>query len=311
MAGSRRTPGLSAFSRNTITSAQYASHGSQLRSSHMSSLQTQFSVFQSLLHQFSVTHAKDIRSNPTFRAEFARMCNAIGVDPLISSNTKKSGPSGTNSFWSQMLGGSVNDFYFELAVRIVEVCRETRAENGGMMAVDEIAKRVQKGRGIGGGMEVSEYVEYLPTQMQSWADESDSDDILRAVKSLEPLGSGFGIMKFGTKQMIRSVPKELNTDQAVVLEVVQVLGYVTISMLQLNLHWNRARAVAVLDDLMSDSLVWIDLQADETEYWTVSPQLPLPPLHELITDHPQPTVIQEVVELPWGEENHVYSTVSA
>lgn len=166
MANSRRTPGLSAFSRNTITTAQYASHGSQLRNSHSTSLQTQLSVFQSLLHQFSITHARDIRSNPTFRAEFARMCNAIGVDPLISSNTKKGGQGGTGSFWSQMLGGSVNDFYFELAVRVVEVCRETRAENGGMMAVDEIAKRVQKGRGIGGGMEVSEYVHMRNVNLQ-------------------------------------------------------------------------------------------------------------------------------------------------
>lgn len=52
----------------------------------------------------------------------------------------------------------MNDFYFELAVRVVEVCRDTRAENGGLMAVEEIVKRVQKGRGIGGGIEVSEYV---------------------------------------------------------------------------------------------------------------------------------------------------------
>lgn len=152
----RRKPGVAAFSRSTITSAQYASHGDQLRSNQKSSLDTQLSVFQGLLHQFSVSHAKEIRSNPTFRAEFARMCNAIGVDPLASSNTKKSGSGG--SLWSQMLGGSVNDFYFELAVRVVEVCRQTRAENGGMMAVNEVAKRVQKGRGIGGGMEVSEYV---------------------------------------------------------------------------------------------------------------------------------------------------------
>ncbi len=163
MANNRRTPGLSAFSRNTISTAQYASHGSQLRNSHTTSLQTQLAVFQSLLHQFSVTHAKEIRSNPTFRAEFARMCNAIGVDPLVSSNTKRSTSNGGGNFWSQMLGGSVNDFYFELAVRVVEVCRVTRAENGGMMAVNEIAKRVQKGRGIGGGMEVSEYVERSST----------------------------------------------------------------------------------------------------------------------------------------------------
>lgn len=89
------------------------------------------------------------------------MCNAIGVDPLASSNHKSAkGAKGEGgSFWAQMLGASVNDFYFELAVRVVEVCRETRAENGGMIAVNEVQKRVEKGKGIGGGMEVSKYVD--------------------------------------------------------------------------------------------------------------------------------------------------------
>lgn len=95
-----------------------------------------------------------------------------------------------------------------------------------------------------------------------------SDDILRAVKSLEPLGSGFTILNLGHKQMIRSVPKELNTDQSTVLEAIQVLGHVTMSMLQINLNWERPRAIAVIDDLMADSLVWVDKQADETEYWS-------------------------------------------
>ena len=251
MASERRKPGLAAFSRNTLTSAQYASHGNQLRQTHIESLQTQLSVFQELLHQFSKTHAKDIKSNPQFRAEFARMCNAIGVDPLVSSNTKKpSSAEGAGSFWAQMLGGSVNDFYFELAVRVVEVCRDTRTENGGMIAISEVTQRVQKGRGIGGGMEVSE------------------EDILQAVKSLKPLCSGFSEIKLGSKTMIRSIPKELNHDQSVVLEAVQVLGYVTISMLQINLRWARPRAHAVLNDLVEDSLLWVDTQAEETEYWT-------------------------------------------
>ncbi len=171
MSSNRRGVGLSAFTRNTLTSAQYASHGNTLRSEHLDSLQTQLSVFQQLLHQFSITHGKEIRSNPSFRAEFARMCAAIGVDPLASSrprgdadggggsSSSKSGGNAGASFWAQMLGGSVNDFYFELAVRVVEVCRETRAENGGMIAVAEVRQRVQKGKGIGGGMEVSEYVD--------------------------------------------------------------------------------------------------------------------------------------------------------
>src|SRR4051794_9717026 len=119
---SRKGVGLAAFDRSRITSAQYASHGNNLRSSHSTSLATQLSVFRSLLQQFAQTHAKDIRSNPTFRAEFARMCAAIGVDPLASSG--RAGSSGGGSIWSQLLGRSVNDFYFELAVKVVEVWGE-------------------------------------------------------------------------------------------------------------------------------------------------------------------------------------------
>jgi ESCRT-II complex subunit VPS22 len=157
MSSSRRGVGLSAFTSEALNAA-YTTHGTSIRTAHVESLQTQLSVFQQLLHQFSITHAKDIRSNPTFRAEFARMCTAIGVDPLASSHTSTKDGGGKGSFWAQMLGGSVNDFYFELAVRVVEVCRGSRAENGGLIGVEEVKRLVQEGRGVGGGMEVSEYV---------------------------------------------------------------------------------------------------------------------------------------------------------
>lgn len=97
-----------------------------------------------------------------------------------------------------------------------------------------------------------------------------SDDILQAVKSLEPLGSGFSIIRVGRKQYVRSVPKELNTDEAMILELIQMLGCVSVSVLQLNLNWERARAQTVVNDLLADGLVWVDAQADENEYW--SPQ---------------------------------------
>lgn len=38
-------------------------------------------------------------------------------------------------------------------------------------------------------------------------------------------------------------------------------------MLHANLGWDRARVQTVVDDLLSDSLVWVDEQADEKEYW--------------------------------------------
>lgn len=51
----------------------------------------------------------------------------------------------------------MNDFYFEVAVRVVELCRETRSENGGLIGVEECRRRVGKGRAIGSGLEVTEY----------------------------------------------------------------------------------------------------------------------------------------------------------
>lgn len=151
---SRKGVGLAAFDRSRITSAQYASHGNTLRSANAQALETQLSVFRSLLQQFAQTHAKDIRSSPSFRAQFARMCAAIGVDPLASSNSGSSS-SGGGSIWAQLLGRSVNDFYFELAVRVVEVCGETRSENGGLIEVRKVKESIMRGR-MEGSQEVTE-----------------------------------------------------------------------------------------------------------------------------------------------------------
>jgi ESCRT-II complex subunit VPS22 len=82
------------------------------------------------------------------------MCAAIGVDPLASSSG--AGGKDGGSFWAQMLGGSVNDFYFELAVRVVEVCGATREENGGLIGVKEVRDRIMSTR-MEGGAEITEY----------------------------------------------------------------------------------------------------------------------------------------------------------
>jgi ESCRT-II complex subunit VPS22 len=258
----RRTPGLSSLSTNRLQTHHYTNHGASLRTRNAQSLETQLSVFQSLVHNFALTHSKDIRANPAFRAEFARMCSALNIDFLASSYHKEGSGSGSSSslngkgassgesIWASLLGGSVHDFYFNLGVTIVEVCRATRAENGGLISLSDLKTHVKRGRAIGSAMDVSDA------------------DIEQAVRALEPLGSGFNIVKIGHRSLIRSVPKELNTDQSTVLEAVQVMGYVTVSMLQLNLGWGRPRAVAVVEDLMADSLVWVDTQAGENEYWS-------------------------------------------
>ncbi|UKZ68438.1 uncharacterized protein TrAtP1_009474 [Trichoderma atroviride] len=237
---SRKGVGIAAFDRSRITSAQFASHGSSLRATNAQALETQLAVFRSLLQQFAATHAKDIRSDPSFRAQFARMCSAIGVDPLASSNSHNSNSSGS-SVWAQLLGKTVNDFYFELAVRIVEVCGATRAENGGLIGLKELRDRVSKGRMEG-------------------ADSISDDDVRRAVETLKPLGGSYAVVTVGRKEYVRSVPRELSTDQAAVVEAAQVLGYVSVGMLQDNLGWEVARCKTVIEDLMAGGMLWVDKQ---------------------------------------------------
>ena len=52
--------------------------------------------------------------------------------------------------------------------------------------------------------------------------EITEDDVLRSVKTLAPLGSGFQVLQIGDKKMVSSVPRELNRDQSVILGLVQV-----------------------------------------------------------------------------------------
>lgn len=248
---SRKGVGIGAFDRSRLTSRQFASHGTTLRATNTTALSTQLTVFRSLLQQFAAIHAKDIRSDPAFRAQFARMCAAIGVDPLASS--AGGGDKGEGGgLWAQLLGGSVNDFYFELAVRVVEVCGRTRGENGGLIGLKELTERVGQGR-----LESSPQI--------------SPDDVRRAVETLQPLGGSYAVFKIGHKEYIRSVPRELSTDQTAVVEAVQVLGYVSVGMLRDNLGWERARCRDVIEDLMGRGMLWVDMQTKgEWEYWSPS-----------------------------------------
>jgi ESCRT-II complex subunit VPS22 len=257
----RRGVGLGAFTTNRNLTQSYSTLGANIKSSQSASLATQLEVFQGLLHNFALEHRDKIKSNAQFRGEFARMCVAIGVDPLAGSYQSSSGASttgkGVGGLWAKVLGHDVNDFYFSIAVRLVELCLTTRPLNGGLLGVREAREAITKNDKVGNAFtSVSE------------------DDILRAVRSLEPLGSGFKVVEIGGRGFIRSVPKELNTDQSTVLEVLALLQGtgVSVGLLRDNLGWEEARCVTVLEDLLADSLVWADYQCarGEAEYW--SPQ---------------------------------------
>lgn len=48
------------------------------------------------------------------------------------------------------------------------------------------------------------------------------DDLMRAIKKLKVMGSGFGMIPVGGSYLVQSVPAELNMDHTVVLQLAEV-----------------------------------------------------------------------------------------
>jgi len=94
------------------------------------------------------------------------------------------------------------------------------------------------------------------------------DDIVRAIGALEPLGPGLTVVTLPNGgRYIRSIPKELNPDQATVLEVAGITGFASVGLLKLNLGWEEERSKSVLEELVVEGMVWVDDAGEERDYW--------------------------------------------
>ena len=88
-------------------------------------LDEQLNVFQLKLVQFAKDHNKELKEHPEFRMKFIKMCTSIGIDPI-------------SLFDKERHLFDVNDFYYEICVKVIEVCRETKDLNGGVISFDEL-----------------------------------------------------------------------------------------------------------------------------------------------------------------------------
>lgn len=111
-----------------------AKKGAELNEAKWAQMRAQMKAFQAHLEAFAHAHKDSIQNDPAFRAQFHKMCATIGVDPLTS----------RKGIWSELLG--VGDYYYELAVRAIEVCVATRGINGGFLALDELVRALRKKR---------------------------------------------------------------------------------------------------------------------------------------------------------------------
>ena len=111
-------------------------------------------MFKNGLEKFSRKYQRQISQNPSLRAHFTKMCSKIGVDPLVckpidyfflfKALTKTILFLAAKGFWTEILG--IGDFYYELAVQIVEICFSMRVETGGFLEINVLISKLKKMR---------------------------------------------------------------------------------------------------------------------------------------------------------------------
>lgn len=242
---------MSAIQNQRKKEEKFEEKSSELAENQLMKLNEQMDVFRKHLQEFASKHRKEIRKDPLFRRSFQEMCASVGVDPLQSSN----------NFWSKLLG--VGNFYYELAVQIVEVSMATSHRNGGIMTIHELLNRVKASRNVA----------KIKSSSAS-NDEITVDDILRAIEKLSKLGGGIRAIPSGKTFIIQSVAAELSMDNVTVMSKAQESGgHVDQVLLIDSLGWSPERAEKALNDLIMEAIVWIDKQTPTGAVWYWFPGL--------------------------------------
>ena len=299
----RRGPGLAALERSSQSAQQYTSLSSELSTQQLQDLKNQLETFGSSLRSFASSHRNDIKRDPAFRHAFQKMCASIGIDPLSGPNARGTSGNGgiggkINGIWSDLLG--LGDWQYELGIQIIDVCVSTKHLNGGLIRVEDLIRgvlRLRTGKDPFSikGKEVEKNLDYS----------IDEEDIIRSLKVLKPLGSGYQILEIGSQKWIRSIPKEFNEDESLVLNLLSNsrfsmmdeigLPFLTVDGLiparrDLNLKeskdadreallvkttWTAERSKTVLEDMVNgdDSgtgLLWIDEGTSPARYYSLA-----------------------------------------
>jgi ESCRT-II complex subunit VPS22 len=153
----------------------------------------------------------------------------------------------------------VGDFYFELGIKIIQICLQTRSANGGIITLRELVARVREKQRL------AEAARKRRSSTSSQTTQISSEDVMRSIEKLEILGKGFSLVHTGKKSepMVLSVPLEVNRDHGELMTVAQEIGYVSQATMQSLYGWTTERFEQSIVPLLQEGIVWVDDQNGE------------------------------------------------
>lgn len=245
----RRGIGVAHVQTAAVIQQKMADVGAQLDAQRTSQLQDHIELLEKRLQELATKHEALVRRDPLVRAKLKEMAAGLGVDLLGS----------RHNVFSKALG--FGDYYYELCVRIVEICMTEKPFCGGMVPLATVLRALQKAKPQDGLAE---------------------NDVVYALEKLRVLGSGYDVVSIGAPPVryIRATPEELSTDAVAVLQVASsscplatsaaVAPCVTSMQLATSLRWAPVRIEAALHTLLESGLAWIDTGGPEgaaSSYW--------------------------------------------
>lgn len=216
---------------------RYQQVGEELVGKQRLALETQMEVFRAALLDFKRDHSEEIGRDPDVTASFSEICMSFGIDPLVV--TLDTNPEERDN---------------QLALKVVEFCTNSRFLNGGIVSINDLLISINKDAWISDDL----HLDFKDT------------DIKRAISHLNVLGSELKLVKIGKRQYIKCTPQELNTDQQLIIETAEMLGFVSVPMLRDNFNWKTVRCKSVIDELVMNGILWLDANERELKYWTTS-----------------------------------------
>ena len=194
---------------------------------------------------------------------------------------------------AKTLGVGIGDFYYELSVKVAEVCFATRTKNGGIMSVTDVCDTLNNtsnnNNKIGSSSRVSSTTlgrKKRPSKLKSTNTTYSRGDVTIAVQKLSTLGGGFRIVTVGTNcEMIVSVPTELDHDHMEIMtlaaadrhreegqhqhtpEKVRTIGCITVEDVYQHLKWTTERTDRAITLLLNEGMAWKDEYHGIAFYW--------------------------------------------
>ncbi len=227
----RRKVGVAAIKARQEDKEKYSKVGTQLETEKLSSVQDTLTNFKTSLTEFARKHKSRINQDPEFRQQFHQMCISVGVDPLASGK----------GFWADLLG--IGDFYYELSVKILNICLQTRSINGGIITLKDLLYRLRDYHG----------------KNQSIM-RINREDLLRALEKVSVLGNSIRVVSLPSKEkVVLSIPMEINVEHEIIINyAMESNGCIPRDQFLLSSNWTLDRFHRVLNPLIEEGAVWID-----------------------------------------------------